>query len=58
MVDLSGGWVLQAAVRVASNTDVENINVGVAELRALKESLKGVCELEVVERLALDTRVR
>jgi len=58
LVDQSGGWVVQAAVRVANNTDVDNINVGVNELGALKEVLKGVCELDVVERLALDTRVR
>jgi mediator of RNA polymerase II transcription subunit 18 len=52
------GWTMQAAVRVQNNTDVENVNVGVNELRALKEALKGVCDLDVVERLALDTRVK
>ncbi|KAF8545037.1 mediator complex, subunit Med18 [Trichophaea hybrida] len=52
------GWTMQAAVRVQTNTDVENVNLGVNELRALKEVLKGVCDLDVVERLALDTRVK
>jgi mediator of RNA polymerase II transcription subunit 18 len=59
LVDENAGWVMQAAVRVVrSTTDVESVDVGVAELRALREHLKGVCELEVVERFALDTRVR
>ncbi|KAA8896040.1 mediator complex, subunit Med18 [Sphaerosporella brunnea] len=58
LVDQNGGWMMQAAIRVQSNTDVESINVATTELRALREHLKGVCELEVVERLALDTRVR
>ena len=31
---------------------------GVNELLSLKETLKGVVELEMGERLALDTRVR
>ncbi|KAI5813901.1 mediator complex, subunit Med18 [Pyronema omphalodes] len=52
------GWVLQAAVRVQSNTDVQSVNAGVQELLYLKKALEGVCELDVVERLALDTRVR
>jgi mediator of RNA polymerase II transcription subunit 18 len=59
LVDENAGWVMQAAVRVVrSNTDVESVDVGVGDLRALKEHLKGVCELDVVERLALDTRVK
>jgi mediator of RNA polymerase II transcription subunit 18 len=52
------GWVLQAAVRVQSNTDVQSVNAGVQELLYLKKALESVCELDVVERLALDTRVR
>lgn len=57
-VDSNMGWVMQAAVKVMYSTDVENTNVAVAELGALREVLKGVCDLEVMERLALNTRVR
>jgi mediator of RNA polymerase II transcription subunit 18 len=57
-VDPEEGWILKAAVRVASATDVESGNRAVEELRRAKEMLRGVCELEVVERLALETRVK
>ena len=57
-LDEEEGWMLKAAVRLASATDVESGNRAVEELRRAKEMLRGVCELEVVERLALETRVK
>lgn len=37
---------------------MESLNTGANELKGFKELLKGMCDLEVAERLALDTRVR
>ncbi|CUS14655.1 unnamed protein product [Tuber aestivum] len=57
-LDPARSWVLRAAVRVQSHQDLESINTGVNELKGFKELMRGMCGLEVVERLALDTRVR
>ncbi|KAK3171196.1 NRPS [Lepraria neglecta] len=58
LLDPSGTYILQAAVRVPDGSKVETMSKGVNELLSLKETLKGVVELEMGERLALDTRVR
>ena len=58
LLDESGGFVLQASVRVLDGSKVETMTRGAGELLALRERLKGVVGLEMVERLALDTRVR
>jgi len=57
-LDPAKSWTLKAAVRVQSHQDVESINTGVNELKGFKELMRGMCDLEVAERLALDTRVR
>lgn len=57
-LDESGGWTVQAAVRVVNNSDVVSFQLAQQELTALRETIKGVCDLEVVERLAFDTRVK
>ncbi|KAG0643853.1 mediator complex, subunit Med18 [Tuber brumale] len=57
-LDPARSWVLKAAVRVQSHQDVESINTGINELKVFKELMRGMCDLEVAERLALDTRVR
>ncbi|KAL7275982.1 Mediator of RNA polymerase II transcription subunit 18 [Rhizina undulata] len=57
-LDHADSWILQATIRVQTNTDVESINNAVNELKTFKELLKGVCDLDLVERFALDTRVR
>ncbi|KAI5837574.1 mediator complex, subunit Med18 [Morchella snyderi] len=57
-LDPAKSWILKASVRVQSNQDVENLNVGANELKGFKELMKGMCDLEAAERLALDTRVR
>ena len=57
LLDASGGYMLQATIRVQDGSKVELVNRGVSELQKLKETLKGVVELEPPERLALDTRV-
>ena len=58
LLDPSGTYILQAAVRVQDGSKVETMTKGMNELLSLKETLKGVVEMEVGERLALDTRVR
>ena len=58
LLDPSGGYILQASVRVQDGSKVETMTKGVNELMGLKEMLKGCVELEMGDRLALDTRVR
>ena len=58
MLDPSGAYVLQAAVRIQDGSKVETMTKGTNELLALKEMLKGVVDMEVGDRLALDTRVK
>lgn len=45
-------------MRVADGTKPDLVARGVEALMALKETLRGVVELEAVERGLLDTRVR
>ena len=58
LLDPSGTYILQAAVRVQDGSKVETMTKGSLELLSLKETLKGVVELDMGDRLALDTRVR
>lgn len=58
LLDPSGTYILQAAIRVQDGSKVETMTKGVNELLSLKETLKGCVDLEMGDRLALDTRVR
>ena len=58
LLDPSGTYILQASLRVQDGSKVETMTKGVNELLGLKETLKGVVDLEIGDRLALDTRVR
>ena len=58
LLDPLGTYILQASVRVQDDLKVETMTKGANELLSLKETLKGVVELEIGDRLALDTRVR
>lgn len=58
LLDPSGAYILQASVQVQDGSKVETMTKGVNELLGLKEILKGAVELEIGDRLALDTRVR
>ncbi|KAK4694665.1 hypothetical protein P7C71_g2957, partial [Lecanoromycetidae sp. Uapishka_2] len=58
LLDPSGTYMLQAVVRVQDGSKVETMTKGMNELLSLKETLKGVVEMEMGDRLALDTRVR
>lgn len=56
--DPSGSYILQASIRVQDGSKPESITLGITELQAFKEMMKGVVDLEVGDRLAMDTRVR
>lgn len=58
LLDGSGGYILQASIRVQDGSKVEIMTIGINELLAFKEMLKGVVDLDMAERLSLDTRVR
>ncbi|KAH0543643.1 hypothetical protein FGG08_002081 [Glutinoglossum americanum] len=57
-LDQSGGYVLQASALVQDGTKPESITLGISQLKAFKDMMKGVVELEIGDRLALDTRVK
>ncbi|KAL8930152.1 MAG: hypothetical protein Q9208_000769 [Pyrenodesmia sp. 3 TL-2023] len=61
-LDPTNQHILQLSLRVATDgtttTKPELLARGVKELMALKETLRGVVELEAVDRGVLDTRVR
>lgn len=57
-LDLSGSYILQASVRVQDGSKPESMTLGITELQAFKEMMKGVVDLEVGDRLAMDTRVK
>jgi len=50
--------MLQASARVQDGTKPDSINLAISELKAFKDMMKGVVELEIGDRLALDTRVK
>jgi len=58
LVDPSGGFVLEATVRIEDRSKTVLMQRAMEELGWLKAELKGVVELRVPERLSLDTRVR
>ncbi|MCJ1249971.1 Mediator of RNA polymerase II transcription subunit 18 [Trapelia coarctata] len=57
-LDLSGGFILQASVRVQDGNRPETMKAATNELVKFKEVMKGVVDMEVGDRLALDTRMR
>ena len=58
LIDSSGAYILQASVRVMDGTKPEIVTAATKELLAAQTELKGVVRLRVVDRLALDTRVK
>ncbi|KAI9815121.1 MAG: Mediator of RNA polymerase II transcription subunit 18 [Pycnora praestabilis] len=57
-LDPSDAYILQASVRVQDGNKPESMTLGINELRGFKELMKGVLDMEVGDRLALDTRVK
>ncbi len=58
LLDPSGAYLLQASVRVQDGGKPESMTLAVNELLAIRETLKGLVELEPGDRLAMDTRVK
>jgi len=59
-IDPSSGWIIQAVVNVESSTEQQLTMQAAEELKQLKADLSqnlGV-ELEVIDRMLLDTRTR
>lgn len=56
--DASGTYILQASLRVYDAQKVDRMQQGTTELLNLKEMLKGAVDLEMADRLGMDTRVR
>jgi len=54
---LDATWILEASVIVSSD-DHAAMTAATEQLKALRAELRGVCDLEVVDRMALDSRVR
>jgi len=57
-LDPSGAYLLQASVRVQDGSKPEGMTLAINELKTFKDLMKGVVDLEVGDRLSLDTRVR
>ena len=57
-LDPSNGFVLQASIRVQDGMKPELMNKATNELKAFKELMRGVVDMEIGDRLALDTRVK
>ncbi|KAF2467057.1 uncharacterized protein BDR25DRAFT_72797 [Lindgomyces ingoldianus] len=56
--DPSGAYVLEAKIRVHDLNNPSVLDAGIEELKRFKSQMKGCVELEVPERLLLDTRVK
>ncbi|ORY12269.1 mediator complex, subunit Med18 [Clohesyomyces aquaticus] len=57
-LDPSGGYVLEAKIRVQDLNNPNVLDAGIEELKRLKSQMKGCVELNVPDRLLLDTRVK
>jgi mediator of RNA polymerase II transcription subunit 18 len=57
-LDPSGGYLLQATIRVQDLNNPALLDAGVAELQKFKGLMKGCVELLAPDRLVLDTRVK
>ena len=57
-LDRSGTFVLQASIRVQDGTKPESMTFAMAELTSFRDVMRGIVDMEVGDRLALDTRYR
>lgn len=58
LLDASGAYVLQASIRIQDGSKPESMSVGINELKGFKEMMRGVVDLDIGDRLALDTRLK
>jgi mediator of RNA polymerase II transcription subunit 18, fungi type len=57
-LDPSGAYILEAKLRLSDGSNASLVSVGQQELERFQHRMKGVVELKVPDRLALDTRVK
>jgi mediator of RNA polymerase II transcription subunit 18 len=57
-LDPSGAYILEAKIRVYNLNNPVVLEAGVEELKRFQKQMKGCVELDVPERLSLDTRVK
>lgn len=57
-LDPSGGYILEAKVRIQDINHTAVMDTAVREMAAFQEQMKGCVELALPDRLALDTRVK
>lgn len=57
-LDPSGEFILQASIRVQDGNKPETMKVATDQLARFREEMKGVVDMEMGDRLALDTRLR
>ena len=58
LLDESGAYVMEASVKVRDGQDLKTMSKGVEALVGFRDVLWGCVDLEIGERLSLDTRVR
>jgi mediator of RNA polymerase II transcription subunit 18 len=56
--DASGAYLLEVKIRLSDGINPALVNTGHQEMERLRTMLRGVVDLNVPDRLALDTRVR
>lgn len=56
--DPSGAYMLEAKVRVQDYNNQAVLEDGLEELKGFQKQMKGCVELDIPDRLSLDTRVR
>ena len=56
--DASGAYLLEVKIRLSDGINPALVNTGNQEMERLRTMLRGVVDLNVPDRLALDTRVR
>lgn len=57
-IDDSGGYILQASIRVLDDSKPEVMSTAYNELQDLKDTLRGLVELDLGDRIAMNTRIR
>jgi mediator of RNA polymerase II transcription subunit 18 len=58
LLDPSGAYILEFKLRVADGSNAALVRTGEQELERFQNTMQGVVELNVPDRLSLDTRVR
>ncbi|KZF25767.1 putative RNA polymerase II mediator complex subunit Srb5 [Xylona heveae TC161] len=57
-LDPSGAYMLHSSIRVQDGNKPESMALAITELKAFKDLMRGAVDLDVGDRLSLDTRVR